>query len=181
MSEDQKNNDGSGNSVGGLVLETKDVEIKSRPPTAAEPVAEEKKPDAAKPSFGVIMVVEDSKPNAAILAVVVKNLGFEVVQCEDGEVAWKTIADWSQEERLKLKAIFSDVMMPKMDGLELLEKVRSFQDTRATPFIICTAVGDKTFISKAASLNASGYLLKPLTADKIKMKLASVLHKKNAA
>lgn len=115
-----------------------------------------------------IVVAEDSAPNRTILVLLLRKLGFKVFECNDGDVAWKAI----EENRDKnIVAVISDLMMPTMDGLELLRRVRNDTQFSAMPFVLVTAVSDKDYIFEAKSLKVSGYILKPVTYKRISVKL----------
>jgi CheY-like chemotaxis protein len=68
-----------------------------------------------------IVVAEDSAPNRTILVLLLKKLGFGVLECEDGSSAWKAM---EKNRDKKVIAVISDMMMPNMDGMELLRRIR---------------------------------------------------------
>jgi two-component system chemotaxis response regulator CheY len=117
----------------------------------------------------IVIVVEDSAPNLKIMAHFLKNCDYHVESCADGQQAWDML------ERLKgrpeLKAVISDIMMPKMDGIELLKKIRGSRDFANLPVVLITAVSDKNHILEAKKHNVSGYILKPISMLKIETKL----------
>ncbi len=115
-----------------------------------------------------IIVVEDSPPNRKILCHLVEKLGFESIACEDGQAALEKIKSATLN---RLRAILSDVMMPEMDGLTLLKSVRELPGGETLPFVLVTAMSDKEYIVKAKALNVNGYILKPVTFEKVEMKL----------
>lgn len=118
-----------------------------------------------------VVVAEDSAPNRTILVLLLRKLGFKVFECEDGDIAWRVL----QENRDKnIVAVLSDLMMPTMDGLELLRRVRNDGVLQKTPFVLITAVSDKDYIFEAKSLNANGYVLKPVTYNRIVAKLSEL-------
>ncbi|MAE72681.1 MAG: response regulator [Bdellovibrionaceae bacterium] len=121
-----------------------------------------------EPSKEVIVVAEDSPPNRKILCHLLEKLGYEVVGCEDGEVALKAI---EEHKDANIVAVISDIMMPKMDGIELLKKVRSIESQKDTPFVLVTAVSDREYIVEAKALGVNGYILKPVTFQRVTSKL----------
>lgn len=120
-------------------------------------------------SQNTILIAEDSPPNRKILSHLLKKMGFEVIECEDGQKAWETHLQSGTENNLI--AIISDVMMPNMDGLDLLTKVRESEKYNKIPFLLITAVSDKEYIFKAKSLTVNGYILKPITYERLVQKL----------
>ena len=69
-----------------------------------------------------IVIAEDSPPNRKILAHLLQKMGYAVVACEDGQEAWTKLTSGRIEN---LAAIISDIMMPTMDGIQLLRNVRA--------------------------------------------------------
>ena len=122
------------------------------------------------PRKDVVIVAEDSKPNRMVLSLLLQKLGFEVIECDDGEGAWNALIDARQNQRT-IVAVFSDLMMPQMDGLQLLRRVRNEEAHRSLPFVLITAVSDKDYIHEAQSLHVDGYVLKPITYPRIEAKL----------
>lgn len=115
-----------------------------------------------------ILVAEDSPPNRTILTLLLKKLGFKVLECEDGQIAW----DMMDKNRDKnLVAVVSDIMMPNMDGMALLRKIRSDGSYEKIPFVFVTAVSEKDYIFEAKNLNAQGYILKPVTYKRVTLKI----------
>lgn len=120
------------------------------------------------PTEDFIIVAEDSKPNRETLVILLKKLGFQVLECEDGSLAWTAL----EENRDKnIVAVISDLMMPNMDGLELLRRVRNDETYKALPFVLATAVADTDYILEAKNLKVNGYLLKPLVYRRVLPKI----------
>lgn len=115
-----------------------------------------------------VVVAEDSPPNRTILVLLLKKLGFQVLECNDGDVAWKALQEHKDK---KIVAVISDLMMPTMDGLELLRRVRNDDKLAALPFVLVTAVSDKDYIFEAKTLKVDGYLLKPVTFQRVSAKM----------
>lgn len=115
-----------------------------------------------------IVVAEDSAPNRTVLALLLRKLGFKVIECSDGDAAWRALHENPDK---KIVAVMSDLMMPNMDGIELLRRSRNDERTKQIPFVLVTAVSDKDYISEAKALQVNGYLLKPVTYQRVSMKL----------
>ncbi len=118
-----------------------------------------------------IVVAEDSPPNRTILVLLLRKLGFKVLECDDGELAWQVI---DRHRDKKIVAIISDIMMPNMDGMELLRRVRADEFYAKTPFVFVTAVSEKDYIFEAKKLNVQGYILKPVTYKRVSQKLQEI-------
>ena len=118
-------------------------------------------------SNGRIVVAEDSAPNRKILVHLLEKMGFSVDSFENGKEAW----DFLNSEADDVCAIISDIMMPQMDGIELLKEVRSSEKHKDIPFVLVTAVSDKDYILEAKKLKVDGYLLKPVSFEKVSGKI----------
>lgn len=118
-----------------------------------------------------IVIAEDSPPNRKILAHLVQKLGFTVIACENGEQAWQALTDGTNPQ---VAALISDIMMPKMDGIQLLKNVRGHETLKTLPVILVTAISDKESIAHAKSLHVNGYILKPVTFQRVTDKLKEI-------
>ncbi len=115
-----------------------------------------------------IIIAEDSAPNRKILAHLLVKLGFHVVACEDGQNAWDALVSG---EHKRVVAVISDIMMPRMDGISLLRNVRENETWNQLPVVLVTAVSEKDYIVQAKQLNVNGYILKPVTFQRVSTKL----------
>lgn len=123
-----------------------------------------------------IVVAEDSPPNRKILVHLLEKLGYEVESCEDGKQAWEKLISG---ELKNVVAILSDIMMPNIDGLQLLKNVRGHEDFKSLPFVLITAVSDREYIIQAKEHKVNGYILKPVTFQRVTSKLKEIFpHKK---
>jgi two-component system chemotaxis response regulator CheY len=81
----------------------------------------------------------------------------QVTTAGDGEEAWKLLTDSAHHFDLAV----IDLMMPKLDGLGLVERIRATPATSALPVVLCTALNDRTTVSRAVQLGVSQYIVKP--------------------
>jgi two-component system chemotaxis response regulator CheY len=125
----------------------------------------------------VIVVVEDSPPNRNILTHLLKKLNFEVIEFENGQDAWNGL-EQAKKEGKTISAIISDIMMPIMDGLELLTKVRDDEHYGPIPFVIVTAISDKDHLLQAMNKKVNGYILKPVTFQRVSKKVQEIFPNK---
>ncbi|MBC86294.1 MAG: response regulator [Bdellovibrionaceae bacterium] len=122
-----------------------------------------------------ILVVEDSPPNRKILVHLLEKLNYVVDSFEDGKEAWDYLNDNPPSD---LVAIISDIMMPQMDGVQLLKHVREDDKWKDMPFVLVTAVSDRDYIIEAKALNVNGYILKPVTFQRVTNKLKEIFPEK---
>lgn len=101
-----------------------------------------------------LLVVEDDRNTRHLFRDLAEALGWRVRMAEDGQIGWECYCDSTPD------LIISDIMMPGLDGLELLKKVRS-KDLN-TPFIVVTAARGERPPIQAIKSGANDFILKPL-------------------
>jgi two-component system chemotaxis response regulator CheY len=122
------------------------------------------------------LVVDDFATMRRVIRGLLKDLGYDnVEEAEDGAVALS-----------KLKAghfhfVISDWNMPNMSGLELVKAVRGDARLGKLPVLMITAEAKKENIVAAAGAGASGYVVKPFTAEILREKLERIAEKFNIA
>lgn len=116
-----------------------------------------------------VIVAEDSPPNRKILAHLLTKFGFHVIACEHGAEAWEQL-----QANPSAVAVISDIMMPNMDGLALLKVIRENDAFVNIPVLLVTAISDKEYIEQARALRVSGYILKPVTYERVLKKLKEI-------
>lgn len=125
----------------------------------------------------IIIVAEDSSPNRNILVHLLKKIGYGVADFENGEQAWQALN--SENAQGQVVAVISDIMMPKMDGIQLLKEVRGSEKWANLPVVLVTAVSEKDYILQAKNHKVNGYILKPVTYQKIATKLKELFPNKD--
>jgi len=123
----------------------------------------------------IVILAEDSPPNRKILTHLLEKMGFRVLPCENGQEAFESLTSGKLP---RVDLIISDIMMPTMDGLELLRQVRSYQNFKTLPVVLITAVSERDYIQKARALNVNGYILKPVTFGKVLDKMKALFPNK---
>ncbi len=108
-----------------------------------------------------ILVIEDNPNVRENIQEILELEDFEPITAENGKLGFQL----AQEQIPDL--ILCDVMMPEMDGYEVLSKLRSQGQTAHIPFIFLTAKADKSDVKKGIDLGANDYLTKPFTATQI--------------
>jgi len=118
-----------------------------------------------------ILLVEDSMEDAAlaIRALKKKNLGNKLVHLKDGVEALDFIYGTGAYEGQKIsflpKVILLDLKMPRLNGMEVLKKIKSDPQTRAIPVVILTSSAEDPDIKAAYELGANSYIVKPVEFD----------------
>lgn len=101
-----------------------------------------------------VLIVEDDNLLLVTLTHQFEEAGYEVVQARDGEAGMRSY-DESHPD-----AVIMDVMMPKKDGLAMLEGIRAEHPDDHTPFIILTNAGDMDYVARATEIGTAAYLVK---------------------
>jgi two-component system chemotaxis response regulator CheY len=115
------------------------------------------------------LVVDDFSTMRRIIRNLLKELGFaNVEEAEDGAAALQKLRSG------KFDFVVSDWNMPNMNGLELLQKIRSDPTLKHLPVLMVTAEAKKENIIAAAQAGASGYIVKPFTAATLEEKLNKI-------
>ena len=106
-----------------------------------------------------ILVIEDEPQMRANIVTIIEMEGHRALQAENGR---KGLAV-AQAEHPSL--VICDLMMPDMNGHEVLTALRADPVTRNMPFIFLTARGEKSDLRKGMNLGADDYLTKPISVD----------------
>lgn len=116
-----------------------------------------------------ILFVEDSKDTLQNYSTYFKRHFKYFESAIDGLEAYK------KYQTFKPNIIFLDINIPKMDGIEVLKRIR--KNDSDTKVIMLTAHSESKFVTKAIELGADKYLLKPVTREELKETLELVLSK----
>ena len=111
-------------------------------------------PDA--PKTFLILVVDDSADNVAMLSLHLQQEGYRVVTATNGEEAI-SVACATQPN-----LILMDISMPRLDGLGATRRIREHVELRDVPVVAITAFGTEGFQRAAYDVGVSGYLTKPI-------------------
>jgi two-component system, chemotaxis family, chemotaxis protein CheY len=117
----------------------------------------------------MIMTVDDSLSIRQMVSMVLIKEGYDVVQAINGEDAESKLG--SNEVHM----IITDLNMPKMDGIELIKKVRGMQKYKFIPIVMLTTESeqDKVFQGKAAGV--TGWIIKPFRPEQLTAVVKKVL------
>lgn len=118
---------------------------------------------------GVILVIDDSPTTRAIMEDTLTEYRFKVITAEDG---YEGLVKMRES---KPQLIFLDVIMPKMDGYEVLKRIRNDEEFKTIPVVMLTSKGLVTDKGKAFEKGANLYIEKPFTSKKILTIVENVL------
>ncbi|MBN2068159.1 MAG: response regulator [Opitutales bacterium] len=113
-----------------------------------------------------ILIAEDDYISRKLLITELKQQGYSVSVATDGQEAWEIY------DRIPHRLVISDWLMPRMDGLELCQKIRQRPDTDYTYFILLTAnAGDIANYRAAMEVGVDDFLPKPMDRNQLNIRL----------
>jgi len=116
-----------------------------------------------------ILVVDDEPDVVRLIEFRLQKEGFEVLSCGDGRIALQMIEDEKPD------LVILDIMMPLMDGMEVLRQIRSRRATSRIPVVMLTAKTASVTVDEARQLWVSDYIMKPFDPDKLVEKTKKAL------
>src|SRR5581483_4389846 len=105
-------------------------------------------------SKGTILIVEDQQGFRRIYHDVLQSDGYDVLQAADGLEGWEMVKN--QNPNL----VLLDLGLPKMDGFEVLKRIREDAETKNIPVIIFSVLGEQKDVKKGLELGANDYTVK---------------------
>jgi DNA-binding response OmpR family regulator len=117
----------------------------------------------------VILVVDDQIQNIELLEAYLVPQGYEIVKAASGEEALEKLSG------NKIDLVLLDVMMPKMSGLEVLEKLRADEKTRLIPVVMVTVLKETEDKVKALEAGCDDFISKPVDKVELLARVKSIL------
>ena len=117
-----------------------------------------------------ILIVEDNAVSATLIKIILRRHGFQTINARHGGQALQEL-----EKCPDIQAMVLEIMMPGIDGLELVRRVRENPSWRNMPVVICSVLSDVDTIRKSAALGCRHYVLKPVSEEQILEKLRLAL------
>lgn len=118
-----------------------------------------------------ILVVDDEQDLLDLIEYNLKKEGFDVLKAENGQEG----IDIAKESHPDL--VLLDIMMPKMDGLAVCERIRQDPNTSRIPIIFLTARGDERTEIEGLNRGADDYITKPISTTKLISRIKAVLRR----
>lgn len=108
-----------------------------------------------------VLIVDDSATMRDMVSYTLDTAGFKVVSAVDGVDALE------KADGLPMDLIITDINMPRMDGIDLIEKLRELAEFKGVPILcLTTETGDDTK-NAAKNAGATGWIQKPFDPDKL--------------
>jgi len=122
-----------------------------------------------------ILVVDDNPDSITILQSILETRGYRVVVADSGTVALEKV-----QEEPRPDLVLLDVMMPEMNGLEVLQAIKETNATARVPVILVTAKTHDEDVLSGYQYGADYYITKPFTAKQLLYGIDLVLGKGGA-
>jgi DNA-binding response OmpR family regulator len=120
---------------------------------------------------GLILVVEDDHDSRDVLCMIVESLGYSTIAFPSGD----GVIDAIQDQPVVLAMI--DIMMPKVDGYQLLDLLRKEGKFKSIPVFMVTAKGEDEEVLKGYKEGADYYIMKPYSSRQVEYGLKMFLEK----
>ncbi|OBV40674.1 response regulator [Janthinobacterium psychrotolerans] len=111
-----------------------------------------------------VLVVDDDVVSRMVLMHLIDSCGVhDIVEAEDGAAAWEQL-----EGGLRPSLCFCDLRMPRLSGMELLQKVRADSALDAMPLVLVSSASDHDTVRDAVRAGAAGYIVKPFQQEQVR-------------
>jgi CheY-like chemotaxis protein len=117
----------------------------------------------------VVLVADDDEDILALVGLRLERAGYEVVTAKDGVEALEAV------EGRTLDIAVVDVMMPRMDGHELVRRLRARPETASTPILVLTAAVHDRVADESAAAGADAHMRKPFSPKELVARLDEML------
>lgn len=111
--------------------------------------------------MSVVLVVDDNEDNLRVTEEILKTKGFTVRVAQDGASALHSI------EQSRPDIVLLDLMLPDMDGMEVLDRLRANSEHAGLPVILVTAKAQDEDLIAGYKIGADYYITKPFTARQL--------------
>ncbi len=119
-----------------------------------------------------VLVVDDMSTSRGLLTQALDEIGIANYRTEeDGETAWRSLT------ASPVHLVISDFNMPRMNGLQLLQAIRTSKSIARTGFILVTGRADREIIDQGTKLQMNNYLRKPFSTPQLQACIEKVTGK----
>lgn len=119
-----------------------------------------------------ILIIEDDSYISDMYRIKLENSGYEVIVASDGIEGFKAL------EKQKPNVILLDIVMPKMNGFNVLKMIKNDSNYKNIPVILLTNLGQEENVKRGFELGAASYIIKAhFTPSEVVEKIKGVLEK----
>jgi len=123
-------------------------------------------------TLGSVLVVDDIEANRDVLSRRLREQGYTVTAVNDGRLALATLREGAFD------LLLLDIMMPEMDGYEVLRLLKADEALRHIPVIMISALGEQDSVVRCIEMGAEDYLTKPFNPILLRARIGACLEKK---
>ena len=125
-----------------------------------------------QPGTERILIIEDDPEIQEMLQYAFSREGWKLIQAATGEEGLQSLKNSGAD------CIILDIMLPGMDGLKVIKKIREIEEYRFVPVIMCTARGEEADIISGLELGADDYVVKPYSPRVLAARIRTALRRK---
>ena len=116
-----------------------------------------------------ILIADDNTQNCELLDAYLATEDYEIGFAYDGQQTLEKVTEFTPD------LILLDIMMPKLSGYEVCEKLKTDPKTKSIPILMVTALNEKNDIEKAVQAGCDDFLTKPVNQLELKTRVRSLL------
>ena len=118
-----------------------------------------------------ILLIEDDELIAGLVRLLVERLGHELIWAPDGEVGKQMLQSGSTD------IVVLDILLPYLDGFELLKSLRADAKTATLPVLVLTGKTSEADIARVVAAGADDFLAKPFQPNELSQRLTRLLRR----
>ena len=122
-----------------------------------------------------IVVVEDNPLVSSLITYVLERRGYTVIPATDGQQAMHLV-----ETIAPPRAVLLDVMLPYVDGFELIDRIRQSGGWAEVPILMLTSLSQESSVVRALEAGANDYIIKPFRPNELVARVRRILREQAA-
>lgn len=122
-----------------------------------------------------VLIAEDDEDISRLLEAKLRGVGFEVTLVADGEACWEYLEGVDHDGGPVPDLLVLDVMMPGMDGFQLLGRINESELLRDLPVLMLTARARESDVVRGLELGATDYVAKPFSVTEVAVRVDKLM------